>query len=54
VLALAGKFGCLLRIGACIAAVILTGRSRAFASRVFAFFCRGHKISLYLNIPSLF
>jgi hypothetical protein len=54
VLALAGKFGCLLRIGTCIAAVTLSGRSRTVASSVFAFIRRGHKGSLYLNMPSPF
>jgi len=53
VLALAGQFRCLLRFGTCIAAVILSRRSRAFASRVFAFFRRGHKSSINLNMPSL-
>jgi hypothetical protein len=53
VLALAGQFGCLLRIGTCIAAVILSGRCRTVASRVFAFLCRGHESSFYLNMPSL-
>ena len=53
VLASAGQFGCFLRIGTCITAVILSGRSGAFTSRVFAFLCRGHESSFYLNMPSL-
>jgi hypothetical protein len=36
-LALAGKFGLLLRIGTGIAAVIFSGRNRTVASRVFTF-----------------
>jgi hypothetical protein len=47
VVALAGQFGCLLRVGKCVAAVILAGRSITVASRVFAFLCRGHAISFY-------
>jgi hypothetical protein len=54
VLALAGQFGCLLAIGTCFAAVILSGRSRTVASRVFAFLCRGHESSFCLNMPSHF
>ena len=54
VVALAGQFGCLLRIGTYIAAVILSGRSRTVASRVFAFLCRGHESSSQLNMPSHF
>jgi hypothetical protein len=53
VLALAGQFGCLLRIGACIAAVILSGRRRTVAGCVFAFLCRGHESSFDLNVFSL-
>jgi hypothetical protein len=53
VVALAGQLGCLFRIGTYIAAVILSGRSRTVTSRVFAFLCRGHESSSYLNMPSL-
>jgi hypothetical protein len=53
VLALAAQFGCLLRIGACIAAIILFSRRHTFASCVFAFLFRGHEISFYLNVLSL-
>jgi hypothetical protein len=49
VVALAGQFRCLLGIGTYIAAVILSGRSRTVAGRVFAFFRCGHKSSPLLE-----
>ena len=52
-LALAGQFGRCLRIGTCIAAVILSGRSRTVASGVFAFLQSGHKNSFCVSMPSL-
>ena len=53
VLALAGQLGRFLRIGTCIAAVILSGRRRTVACRVFAFLCSGHKGSFYSHMSSL-
>ena len=53
VLALAGQFRCLLRIGTCIAAVALSRRSCTFTSRVFTFICSGHEGSFCVNMPSL-
>lgn len=52
VLALAGKFGCFLRIGTCFTAVVLSGRSRTVASRVFAFLGGGHNCSFGLSVLS--
>jgi hypothetical protein len=50
VLALAGQVRCPLRIGTCIAAVILSWRSRTVATRLFAFLRSGHEVSFRVNL----
>ena len=52
VLALAGQLRCFLRIGTCIAAVILSGHSRTFTSHVFAFLRIGHENSVSRGLCS--